>query len=409
MSIELDPEGIQFGDQGGGPLPGGDSPASFSGRCDSGGSGVGGEPSGLEEGRGKLLADVEILRTGAHTAGNGLKITLTTEDLDRIAGSYAPDFHEAPVVIGHPKDDEPAYGWVKSLSRRGDRLLGVLDLAREFVVVLQKGLFKKRSVSLYPDLDGKGLYLRHVGFLGAVPPAIKALADIRLKDGAESLLFEFKAGGIEPMSWKDLFKRAVDEMPEGGGEGGSGETSSALERSSQMEEMGTVQFSEEDVRRLEEEAARKARAQARLEFAEESKRAEAERAACERKKAARARVDLLVSQGKAAPAWVRSGLAEFVEGLPDGEENVVEFAEGSKKTPREWFLEFLEGLPDVVDLSEAAGRESDPGSGGAAEKLDLLTKAKMASEKGLTYALAFSEVQAEHPDLAREYGAGFRG
>ena len=35
---------------------------------------------------------------------------------------------------------------------------------------VQAGRFKNRSVSLYKDLDGRGLSLRHVGFLGATAP-----------------------------------------------------------------------------------------------------------------------------------------------------------------------------------------------------------------------------------------------
>jgi hypothetical protein len=52
--------------------------------------------------------------------------------------------------------------------------------------VVKQGLFKKRSVSLYPDMT-----LRHVGFLGAVPPSIKGLADIQFKEGAQAMTFEF--------------------------------------------------------------------------------------------------------------------------------------------------------------------------------------------------------------------------
>jgi len=33
--------------------------------------------------------------------------------------------------------------------------------------------------------------LRHVGFLGAMPPAIKGLADLKFTEGGETMTFEF--------------------------------------------------------------------------------------------------------------------------------------------------------------------------------------------------------------------------
>lgn len=74
-------------------------------------------------------------------------------------------------------DNKPAYGWVKSLKASGGTLPASMELAPEFVEAVKQGLFKKRSASIYPDMDGKGSYLRHVAFLVAVPPAVKALAE----------------------------------------------------------------------------------------------------------------------------------------------------------------------------------------------------------------------------------------
>jgi hypothetical protein len=47
--------------------------------------------------------------------------------------------------------------------------------------MVKRGLFKKRSISLYPDLT-----LRHIGFLGAMPPAIKGLADIKFRERGQT-------------------------------------------------------------------------------------------------------------------------------------------------------------------------------------------------------------------------------
>lgn len=122
---------------------------------------------------------IEVFKTGRHTDASGNQRDWTEQDLDIISSHYNPADHEAPVVIGHPKENDPAYGWVEGLKREGGVLMAkIKDMIPEFTEMLKKGLFKKRSISLYPDLS-----LRHIGFLGAVAPAVKGLADINFNDG----------------------------------------------------------------------------------------------------------------------------------------------------------------------------------------------------------------------------------
>ena len=95
---------------------------------------------------------IEIFKTGTHTDSDGNTRTWNKQDLDRIASQYNPAIHEAPVVIGHPKVNAPAYGWVEDLKREGGTLFANLkELVPEFVDLLKRKLYKKRSVSLYPD------------------------------------------------------------------------------------------------------------------------------------------------------------------------------------------------------------------------------------------------------------------
>jgi hypothetical protein len=349
-----------------------------------------------------MIRDVEILRTGKHTAANGMKVVLETGDLEKIAKSFDPAFHESPVVIGHPKDNEPAYGWVKALRVAGDRLLADLDLVPEFVEALRKGLFKKRSASIYPDLDGRGPYLRHVGFLGAMPPAVKALADINLNDGKESITIEFQEKEQGKMSWKEkvknLFVQAVDEIPE---------TGAPVQPPVQPAAVG---FSEEDVKRREAEAAKKAREEAELEFAEKMRKTEADQRIEARKAQAKSVIDRLQKDGRLLPAEVKGGLLDFCDFLA-GCEGELSFAEGGAKAPHAWFLSFLEAQPKKIDLGEFAGREKDgdAGAGSAAAKLGTLVQQKMAANQGMAYSIAFSEVQREHPELAEEYFLELRG
>ncbi len=124
-----------------------------------------------------MKLEVEVFRAGEHTDMSGNTKVWTEEDLDKIVEMYnnqsSENRHEAPVVIGHPVTDSPAYGWVEKLERRGSVLYATLkDLTKEFVEWVKKGLYKKRSIALYDNL-----LLKHIGFLGAVPPAVKGLAD----------------------------------------------------------------------------------------------------------------------------------------------------------------------------------------------------------------------------------------
>ncbi len=65
---------------------------------------------------------IAIARTGTFTDSAGREQKFTEADLDSIAASYDPKKSEAPLVFGHPTTDAPAYGWVESLKREGEKL-----------------------------------------------------------------------------------------------------------------------------------------------------------------------------------------------------------------------------------------------------------------------------------------------
>ena len=135
-----------------------------------------------------MAKQIEIFRAGKQTDSKGKSKTWTEADLDKIVSAYNENKsgHEAPLVIGHPKTDAPAYGWVKSLSRKGSSLfMETSSVVKEFQEAVNKGMFKKRSISLYPNMT-----LKHVGFLGAVPPAVKGLEDFQFNEAEETLDFE---------------------------------------------------------------------------------------------------------------------------------------------------------------------------------------------------------------------------
>ena len=129
----------------------------------------------------------EIFKIGTHTSDKGFTKEYNLDDLNFIAQSYNPTEDEAPIVIGHPVDNSPAFGWISSLEVTEDGKL-VADapddkLHPDFLNAVQAGLYKKRSISLTPE--GK---LRHVGFLGGALPAVKGLADIQFSQPSSTII-----------------------------------------------------------------------------------------------------------------------------------------------------------------------------------------------------------------------------
>jgi hypothetical protein len=151
---------------------------------------------------GKPTNPIEIFRAGRHVTADGARLEFTEEQLQACVDSYDTALHEAPIVIGHPKADLPAYGWVSGLSLDG----GVLSanpsqVDPAFAELVDKGRFKKISASFYaPDSEVNPKpgtwYLRHVGFLGAEPPAVKGLKNASFADGGK--------GVVNFMDWDDM-------------------------------------------------------------------------------------------------------------------------------------------------------------------------------------------------------------
>jgi Fe-S-cluster-containing hydrogenase component 2 len=140
---------------------------------------------------------VEIFKAGRQVDSAGNARDWTEQDLDKIVEQYGSGNHEAPIVVGHPEHNSPSFGWVESLKRDGKLLLAKFkDVMPEFADLVKAGTYKKRSISLYPDLT-----LRHIGFLGGMPPAVKGLADIAFADdGKKPMVIEFGAGyGESPL------------------------------------------------------------------------------------------------------------------------------------------------------------------------------------------------------------------
>jgi len=385
---------------------------------------------------------VEIFKGGAQTDSKG-NIHNGDDIIAKAVSAFDPKFHEPPVVVGHPKDNSPAFGWVSELKKKGNSLFAKFkQIVPEFEEAVKKGLYKKRSASFYQD--GR---LRHVGFLGGTPPAVKGLADLSFSDDDNVVTFEFSETHF--WGWQtvaDVFRKLREWLLEKEGKKIADtiipnwdiktvedETKTEFndnkpkKQESQMTTLEEKQLNDfmEKIEAAKKKAAKEERDKAEAEFAEKLEMAKKEAAKEERDKAdaefaekqRKAKLEAVkkdiktfcetkLEEGKIIPSWIKLGLQEFMENLDS--ENEIEFSEGNKKSRLDWFKDFLDDLPKVVVFGETVSRDKDIGAGEASVKLEQLIKNKM-EKKEVGYNTAFAEVQNEYPDLVEEYVSEMKG
>lgn len=343
-----------------------------------------------------------IFRKGRHTASSGATLDFSEDALRQAVAAYDPKVHEAPIVVGHPKDNHPAYGWVGSLSfdeATGEIVAEPAQVDADFAEMVAAGRFKKRSASWYlPDAPGNPrpgtLYLRHVGFLGAQPPAVKGLRDVSFGEADGIVEFsDYEAWGFSSIAslfrglreWiiaekgVDAADKAVPGYLIGSVDDAAKQAAEDAKQTAATSTAGVMPaFSEEDTMKIEELQARVAALEAEnatlkanqkpADFAEretavaarEAKVAEAEgklaRAAIEQ------RVDAAIAAGRLLKGQ-RAQVVSFAASLADADA-VIDFGEGDKAkkvTQREAYLLEIEGRPPVVDFGQYAPADGGKG------------------------------------------------
>ena len=140
---------------------------------------------------------IHLFRPGTHIDMGGQELTFSESDLAATVNAYDPALHEAPLCIGHPKDDAPAYGWVQGMRMATDGPEAIPhQVNADFAEMHRIGAFKKVSASFYPPGSPHNpvpgvYYLRHVAFLGAQPPAIKGLRPAEFAEADDCITIEF--------------------------------------------------------------------------------------------------------------------------------------------------------------------------------------------------------------------------
>lgn len=328
-------------------------------------------------------ASLQIFKAGTHIAEDGRTLTFSEADMQQIAESYDPALHEAPIVVGHPTTDAPAYGWGKALSARNGVLFAEpQQVDADFAGMVNAGRFKKISASIFmPDTPGNPtpgkFYLRHIGFLGAQPPAVKGLKSAAFaEDGAGTACF---AMPLSSLGWtlSDLFQRfrdwlidtdgletadqvipqwqirSIDEATrERAADGNTGEPALSYAESPHVQTT-TESETMSDNNPAAAFAEQKQQLDARASDLDARQRALDEREKQAQRADAAAFAEGLVKEGKLLPRN-QAPIVELLLALP-ADSAPLNFAEGDSQVskPAATVLrEFLAGLPKAVDFSE---------------------------------------------------------
>ena len=324
---------------------------------------------------------IEIFRAGRHIDDAGGVHQFSEGDLAGMAASYNPQLREAPLTVGHPKDNLPAYGWVKSVGRSASGALAIdtHQVEPQFAEMVEAGRFKKRSASFYPPqaannpTPGKW-YLRHVAFLGALPPAVAGLKDIQFSEDDD-------AGGAVCFS-----ESVTAQSP----------TQESLSMTEAEIKALQEKLAAEEKARAEAEAAQKA-AEDKAKAAEAQAASFAEKAKTDRTAGFVSFAEGQVQVGRLLPKDKAMAVATL-EALADAQP--VEFSEGAtttKHTPVQWLQDLITGSKPHVSFGEFAQAAAQPIEGGAKGKsdaeVDQLAKA-YARDKAVSYGEALTAVTA---------------
>lgn len=364
---------------------------------------------------------IHVLRAGKHVTNAGETIEFTQADIGAIAAAYNPALHEAPLVVGHPKLDAPAYGWgLKFAAEGGDLFVVPHQVNPEFAEMVKAGAFKKRSLKLYrpddPANPKPGVwYPQHIGFLGAAAPAIKGLKEVQFADSGALVEVEF--GEWEDRTVARIFRRLREFFIGKYGQEEADKAIDGFDVDALMVEAGrdsatdfpAPAFAEGSTRKETHEVTPEQKAALEAENATLKKQL-ADREAADKAAGVAARratavqfAEGLVAEGKVLPAE-KAGIVAVLELA--GEAQPVEFAEGDKTVsvePLQHLQAFLKALPKRVEFSEVAKPAgaakavefaAPAGHGIDAERLDVHTKALeyQASHPGTDYITAVKAV-----------------
>lgn len=274
----------------------------------------------------------EVFKAGKYPQGD-----FTEKEIEQIASNYDPKFCEAPITIDHQQSG-PAYGWVDKVIADGNKLkVSFKEVPEAFEKEVNEGKYKKVSVELYRNLEGKGAYLKAVSFLGAAIPQVKGLEPIKFME-ADADTYEFDEQNSETFTQEDIdeLKKQITNL----------ENQVAKFKENQKK-TGTIKSLKEKINSLTEEVnSFKEKAEGKEEIEKQLDKIKAEI----KNKEFNDFIDKQIDKGILVPAnktVVFSVLTEL--------NNIQKFGEDS--TALDGFKSFIESLPPQIIFDEIATKD----------------------------------------------------
>lgn len=289
----------------------------------------------------KLL---EIFRPGTFVCVEGATITFSDADVAATVAAYNPEKHKAPLVIGHPTMDDPAYGFAASLSLSSSNVVLAQpeNVDPAFADAVNNERYNSISTSFWSPTNPRNpvpgvWYPRHIGFLGAVPPAVPGLKQPSFADAgdADFITINF-ADSQQETTMTDKEKAALE----------------AQEKKLRDDQ---ASFADQQTEQRKQADALAAREKALKEKEDKAREAEINSFA-----------EGLISKGQLLPVE-KAAIVGLLTALPA--EVSVSFADGDGKTVNqvggEVLRDFLTKLPPRVNFAEHSAAETEEQGGDA--------------------------------------------
>ena len=386
---------------------------------------------------------IPFLKPGTYSAHNGGEVTFSEADMNKIIEATKNRTYQndsIPIVIGHPKTDSPAWGWVKKDKIINDKNVLIAladngDLNETFVDWFKKKLYSTVSASIRKDYS-----IKHFGILGGTPPAVTGLPAVALSEDSDLLceveLSEKELAEVITSKWwflnvAKIFRKIREEKIAKDGV----EAADNFITNSQIDDIATPPYaytndpvvksnsfseSEEDLnnsnnKNLQDNKMKKTLEELETELAEANGKIttlEQEKSTLQKEKTDAA-VD---AKRKEFLAFCESD--DVKNKIKDGEKNGIvetllalnsleafEFGEGDNKTtvkPVDIVTALIKRLPDVVELgekfnngtaSDKSGKQKDEATELAEKIDDMISKEEKAGRK-ISYAEAAAKVKA---------------
>ena len=305
----------------------------------------------------------EVFKAGTYPQG-----VFSSQDVEALANNYDPKFSEAPLTLDHEQKG-PAYGWVSNLKAEDGKLKASFrDVAGELKEYVQSGKYKKISVEIYRELDGKKPYLKAVSFLGAAIPQIKGMEPVEFKEGeSQTYIFEAEESEIkenqELIKLQDQVSELESQMKLFTGKKQDSELMIVLQE--KVQEMSV------QIAKMQDDSGARQKAEQELsKLRQEVKQSEFEKF-----------LEKQVEAGTLTPTQKDISLKIFLN-----LDNVPKFIEGTN--PVNEFKELLKSLPKQVDFGEFATKNKQHSeadfvefAGADEDSLEIYKEAKSLSEK----------------------------